>query len=69
MKKFFAPNLDRKGRLFRALLGLALLVTAGFCFATSAWLAVLLAVAGVLGLFEALRGWCIARACGIRTRL
>jgi hypothetical protein len=69
VKKFFAPNLDRKGRWLRALLGLALLVAAGFFFTTSVWLGVLLAAAGVFVLFEALRGWCIARACGIKTRL
>ena len=69
MKRFLAPNLDRKGRLLRALLALVLLLTAAFCYTTSPWLAVLLATAGVFGIFEALRGWCIARACGINTRL
>jgi hypothetical protein len=69
VKRFFTPNLDRKGRWFRALLGLALLVAGAICFATSPWLAVLLAGAGVFGLFQAVRGWCFARACGIKTRL
>jgi hypothetical protein len=32
------------------------------------WLAVLLAMAGVFGLFEALRGWCLMRACGVKTK-
>ncbi len=69
MKKFFTPNIDGKGRLVRGLLGLALLAVAAFSFSASFWLALLLAVAGVFGLFEALRGWCAARACGIKTRL
>jgi hypothetical protein len=69
MKGFLAPNIDRKGRLMRGLLGLALLVSAFFSFAYSVWLGGLLAAAGVLGLFEAARGWCLARACGIKTRL
>ena len=69
MKTFFTPNIDGKGRLVRGLLGLALLVGAAFSFSASFWLALLLAVAGVFGLFEALRGWCAARACGIKTKL
>jgi hypothetical protein len=68
MKKFFTPNIDGKGRLVRGLLGLALLVGAAFSYGTSSWLALLLAAAGVFGLFEALRGWCAARACGIKTK-
>jgi hypothetical protein len=68
VKKFLAPNLDRKGRLHRALLALALLLVAALCFTTSAWLGLFLAAAGVFVMFEALRGWCIARACGIKTR-
>ena len=53
----------------RGVLGLTLLAGAGFCFRVSLWLAALLAVAGVFGLIEALRGWCLARACGIKTKL
>jgi len=32
-------------------------------------LGVTLAAAGAFVLFEALRGWCALRACGIKTRL
>ena len=69
MKRFFAPNIDRKGRLGRGLMGLALLAGAAFTFRESLWLAALPAAAGVFGLFEAFRGWCLARACGIKTKL
>lgn len=69
MKRFFAPNIGFKGRLVRAIMGLALLAGAVFSFRVSLWLAALLAVAGVFGLIEALRGWCLARACGIKTKL
>lgn len=69
MKRFFAPNIDRKGRLVRGLMGLALLAGGAFTFRESLWLAALLAATGVFGLFEASRGWCAARACGIKTRL
>ena len=69
MKRFFAPNIDGKGRLMRGLMGVALLVGAAFSLRTSLPLAMLLGAAGVFGLFEAFRGWCLARACGIRTKL
>ena len=34
----------------------------------SLWLCLTLVGAGILGLFEAARGWCLARACGIKTK-
>jgi hypothetical protein len=48
---------------------LALLAAAAFGFGYSTWLGGALALAGLFVLFEALRGWCILRACGIKTRL
>jgi hypothetical protein len=69
MKRFFARNIDGKGRWVRGLMGVALLVGAAFSFGQSAWLGIVLAVAGLFGLFEAVRGWCFARACGIKTKL
>jgi hypothetical protein len=69
MKLWFSPNIDKKGRVMRGTTAVLLLIGAGFgCFA-SPWLGLLLAVSGVFVLFEALRGWCVLRACGIRTRL
>jgi hypothetical protein len=70
MPKFFNANIDRKGRIFRLLLGIALMV-AGLLvfFSYSLWLGAILFISGVFGLFEAARGWCLMRACGIKTRL
>lgn len=50
-------------------MGLALLPGAAFAFHELVWLGALLALAGLFGLFEAFRGWCAARTCGIKTRL
>lgn len=69
MKKFFARNIDNRGRVVRGLMGVALLAGAVFAYSHSVWLAIILAVAGLFGLFEAFRGWCAARACGIKTKL
>jgi hypothetical protein len=69
MRRFFAANIGPAGRIVRGLMGLALLGGAFLSFQQSVWLALLLAAAGVFGLFEALRGWCLMRACGIKTKL
>jgi hypothetical protein len=67
---FWAPNIDSFGRLVRALLGLALI---GGSAASFAWnlpiLGWILAAGGLFCLFEAVRGWCVARACRIKTPL
>lgn len=69
MKSFFTRNISNRGRLMRGLTALGFLIGAGFAFAVSFWLGILLAVSGGFVLFEALRGWCVLRACGIKTRL
>jgi hypothetical protein len=69
MKKFFSPNISNRGRLVRGLGAAALFLGAGFAFTVSLWLGLVLAAAGGFVLFEALRGWCALRACGIKTRL
>lgn len=56
MKRLFAPNLDRKGRLLRGVVGIGLLASACFGFAHSMWLGGLLTAVGLFGLFEAGRG-------------
>jgi len=69
MGRFFARNIDRRGRMVRAAWGLALIVAGlllsarsrGICFASVAL--------GAFALYEAARGWCLMRACGIKTRL
>ena len=68
MPKFFDPNIDRTGRVIRATLGgLCLLGGIAFCF-WNAWAGVALIGSGVFMLFEAFRGWCVMRACGVKTK-
>jgi hypothetical protein len=33
------------------------------------WVGLIFVVAGLFAIFEAVRGWCFLRACGIRTKL
>ena len=68
MKSFFAPNLGSQGRLIRGLGALGLFVGAGFAFSVSTWLGIVFLASGGFVAFEALRGWCALRACGIKTR-
>jgi len=67
MKTIFRRNISGSGRLLR---GLASVITAG----TAWWIypysragaGALILLAAFLA-FEAARGWCAARACGIKT--
>lgn len=69
MKKFFQPNIGPAGRWVRGIGAVGMFVAAGFVFRVSAWGGILLLAFGVFMLFEALRGWCGVRACGIKTKL
>ncbi len=69
MKRFFSRNLDPRGRLVRALGGTALIVTGLLVSQEGQWWCVGLVSAGGFILYEAARGWCLLRACGIRTRI
>lgn len=67
--KFFSRNIGTGGRLVRGISG-ALFVGGGiFACQYSVWLCAGLVVLGAFMLFEAFRGWCVMRACGIRTKL
>ena len=68
---FFSRNIDSRGRLVRAVLGAALLIGGVVLLLTvePRWPAVLMLASAAFVLFEALRGWCVMRACGVKTRL
>jgi hypothetical protein len=68
MSKRFAPNLEKKGRLLRGLAAAALLIGAIIALRFSLILSGVLLASGAFTLFEALRGWCVFRACGIKTK-
>lgn len=72
------PNIDARGRTARGRLGLACVVAgalAGIFWAIPTgsvvgWIAaVALLVFGLVGLIEWKLSWCVARACGIRTKI
>jgi hypothetical protein len=68
MKTLFQPNIGKTGRLLRAGIGLVLLALAAVAWRWHEVAGAGLVAAGVFCLFEAARGWCIARACGLKTK-
>ena len=69
MSQFFRPNIQRNGRIARGVIG-SLCLVAGIIIAGdySLW-GLILVAAGIFAIFEAMRGWCFARACGIKTKI
>ena len=65
----FQPNITTTGRVVRGAIAIAL--AAGAILANEVHWAVRgsLILAAAFVAFEALRGWCALRACGIKTRL
>ena len=66
---FWTPNIDRRGRIIRGIMA-AVLFAAAFVAHREGieWLAVMLVIAGLAGVVETVRGWCVLRACKIKTR-
>ena len=64
----FVPNIEKKGRLLRGLVAAALILGGVAALQVSLVLSVVLLASGAFVLFEALRGWCAFRACGIKTK-
>jgi hypothetical protein len=68
-------NIDQQGRIVRGVAGvLCLGIAFVLAFAVPPTpirrpAVVLFTFAGILGVFQAIRGWCLVRAMGIRTPL
>jgi hypothetical protein len=69
IEKFLTPNLQSEGRSARKVTALVFLVAAVVSVSFSRRLSLLLFVAALFTLFEAMRGWCVLRACGIKTKV
>jgi membrane-bound ClpP family serine protease len=69
VNRFFQPNLSHRGRMARGVIG-ALCLIAGIIVAGDYTLwGLILVVAGLFAIFESIRGWCLLRACGLKTKL
>ena len=65
---FFRPNIDSKGRLLRGIGALAMGAGAAFIWPHSRGAGIAFAASSAFMAFEAVRGWCVARACGVKTK-
>jgi len=66
-KPLFAPNINRTGRMIRGAMAVALLIGAAAAYEIHWLLTLILAIMGIFVLFESVRGWCVLRACRLRT--
>jgi len=69
MSPFFKPNIARNGRIARGVIGTLCLIAGIVLVDYSLWLGLVFVVAGLFAIYEALAGWCLARACGIKTKI
>ena len=69
MPSFFRPNIGRQGRLARGVIGTLCLIAGIVLVDYNLWLGLVFVVAGLFAIYEALAGWCLARACGIKTKI
>ena len=68
MAKFFKSNIDRKGRVARTIFGMSCIIAGFACQRFAWWSCAALVALGLFALFEAVRGWCLMRACGVKTK-
>jgi hypothetical protein len=69
VSNFFRPNIGKQGRIARGVVGTICLITGIVLVDFVLWLGLIFVVAGLFAIYEALRGWCLARACGVRTKI
>jgi hypothetical protein len=70
VSRFFNKNLNSSGRRARGVIGAIVLIGGIIVAGDYLWWAGLIFVfAGLFAIFEAVSGWCLLRACGIRTKM
>ncbi len=69
MSNFFRPNLKKQGRIARGVIGTLCLIAGIVLVDFILWLGLIFVAAGLFAIYEALSGWCLARACGIKTKI
>lgn len=69
MSRFFSRNIGFYGRLARGVIGTIALIAGIIMADFNLWICLALVAVGLFAIFEAVRGWCLARACGIRTKM
>jgi hypothetical protein len=65
---FFSRNIGFQSRMARGVLGTILLIVGILLADFSGWGCLALVVPGLFAIFEAMRGWCLARALASRAK-
>ncbi len=66
---FWTPNIDNRGRIICGIMSIILFAAAFIAHRKGTeWLAIILVISGLVGVIETVRGWCVLRACKIKTR-
>jgi hypothetical protein len=68
VSRFFQPNLNFRGRMARGVIGALCLIAGIVLVDYRLWLGLIFVAAGLFAIFESLRGWCLVRACGVKTK-
>jgi hypothetical protein len=66
---FFRANIKRQGRIARGVIGSFFLIAGIITVDFILWLGLIFVIAGLFAIYEALSGWCLARACGLKTKI
>ena len=69
VSNFFRPNIGKQGRIARGVIGTLCLIAGIILVDFTLWLGLVFVVAGLFAIYEALSGWCLARACGVKTKI
>jgi hypothetical protein len=69
VNRFFQPNIKRQGRIARGVIGTLCLIAGIIVVDFKLWLGLIFVVAGLFAIYEAVAGWCVARACGLKTKV
>ena len=69
MARFFDRNISFQGRMARGITGAILLIAGIISADFTLWATIPLVVIGLFCIFEAVRGWCFLRACGVKTKV
>jgi hypothetical protein len=69
VSRFFQPNINHHGRMARGVIGALCLIAGIVLVDYRLWLGLIFVVAGLFAIFESLCGWCLVRACGLKTKV
>jgi hypothetical protein len=69
MARFFDRNISFQGRMARGISGTILLISGIILADFTLWACLPLVAVGLFCIFEAVRGWCFLRACGVKTKV